>query len=72
MTARGRIHTLRRLVDDGMYVVYPGAVAHAMALRHAARALQPDLSFRSAEARSRPRSFRADPHARSFRLAGRR
>ncbi|UTI63776.1 hypothetical protein NBH00_20830 [Paraconexibacter antarcticus] len=72
MTARGRTHTLRRLVEDGMYAVDPGAVAHAMAVRHAARALQPDLTFRSDEPRSRLRSFRADPHARSFRLTGRR
>jgi hypothetical protein len=72
MTARGRIQTLHRLVHDGIYVVDERAVARAMALRHEVRALQPDVTFRSDAAPARPRSFRADPQARSFRLAGRR
>jgi hypothetical protein len=68
-----RIAAIRALVSGGLYVVEAGAVAEAIVLRHLARDLVPDTTFRSdARVRTRVRSFRRSAEARSFRPCGQR
>jgi hypothetical protein len=67
-----RIPSVRALVSEGQYVVDPGAVAEAIVLRHLARHLVPEMTFRSdARVPPRVRSFRRSADVRSFRCTGR-
>jgi hypothetical protein len=63
---------LRELVREGLYVVPDGDLAEAIVTRARARQVVPGLRLRSPGfIRPRVRSFRRDPHARSFRLSPR-
>jgi hypothetical protein len=64
----GVLRNLRRLIDDGMYVVDEGAVAEAILRRQQVRATIARVSFRSELPAPTVRSFRRDNHVRSFRL----
>ena len=65
-----RLHVLRELIRDGLYVVDRGAVADAVLARAHVRAVVAEPAFRSDERRRVARSFRRDRNARSFRLSG--
>ncbi len=62
------LRALKRLIDDGMYVVDERAVAEAIVARANVNASVANVSFRSEVTPPVLRSFRRDAHARSFRL----
>jgi hypothetical protein len=62
------LRTLQRLIDEGMYVIDAGMVADAIIARGKVNAAVANVGFRPAAAPPPVRSFRRDPHARSFRL----
>jgi hypothetical protein len=62
------LRALKQLIDDGMYGVDDRAVAEAILARATVHATVPNVSFRSEPTAPLVRSFRRDPHARSFRL----
>jgi hypothetical protein len=65
-----RSRVLKQVVGESLYVVDELAVADAIMLRAKLRLVVADQSFRSATREPRPRSFRRDRDARSFRLTG--
>ncbi len=62
------LRAIRRLIDDGMYVVDSQSVATAILSRAYAHQTVARASFRSDLKAPSVRSFRRDEHARSFRL----
>jgi hypothetical protein len=65
-----RLHVLRQLIRDGLYVVDGQSVANAVLARAHVRAAMADPTFRSDQRSPVARSFRRDRDARSFRLTG--
>jgi hypothetical protein len=68
MTPRAK--AIRKLVDEGQYVIDEAAVAEAIIVRSVALRLLPEVTFRTAASRETPvRSFRPHRGVRSFRLS---
>jgi hypothetical protein len=65
-----RVRVIKQLIADSLYQVDERAVADAILARAQVHQTIPDISFRATGRGPQVRSFRRDPAARSFRLAG--
>ncbi len=63
------VRVLRQLIDDGMYVINPHAVADSVLIRARLRTTVARPVLMNERRDVEVRSFRRDPRARSFRLA---